>query len=333
MEIFYCPACPGKPYTGNTKSGVKCPVCKAALKYEDVSEQSLINRPKIQYNDKGIKSQKKVNQKNKREISVSQKYKKYKSISGVVENVRPLREEPRSFSTKLRHYILYQQSFSDTLYSFEIRPRDDETGKDRVRVHIYGDYYGDGATICSGFDHTVTGKMAIRNFAEGDDDIYFARRVRNNESRIRFASSPVAFMVTVFVAFFFFMIATSLKDAFLSGEVLEELRRVMEEFVPSAKAAAGMFAISFLFISFIVYVNKDKTHIQYDFNTTIILSFMTTILFFLKNKLSGFAGMSVSESFSEIFAILVTSSLPILAACIGVYIVWKIIRMVIGMRG
>ena len=333
MEIYYCPACPGKPYTGDTKSGVKCPVCKAELRYEDVSEQSLINRPKIQYDNKGIKVRKTEKAKKTKSISVSAKYKKYKSLSGIVENVRPVREEPRSFSTKLRHYILYQQSFSDTLYSFEIRPRDDETGNDRVRVHIYGDYYGDGATICSGFDHTVTGKMAIRNFAEGDDDIYFARRVRNNESRIRFASSPVAFMVTAFVAFFFFMIATSLKEAFLAGEVIEELRRVMEEFIPSAKAAAGMFAISFLFISFVVYVNREKTHIQYDFNTSVILSFMTTILFFLKNKLSGFAGMTVSESFSEIFALLVTSSLPILAACIGVYVVWRIVRMIIGLRG
>ena len=60
---------------------------------------------------------------------------------------------------------------------------------------------------------------------------------------------------------------------------------------------------------------------------------MTTILFFLKNKLSGFAGMTVSESFSEIFALLVTSSLPILAACIGVYVVWRIVRMIIGLRG
>ncbi len=331
MEIYYCPACPGKPYTDNIKSGTKCPVCKTALRYEDVSEQSLINRAKL--NSDARISDKKQIKKISKEITVSAKYKKYKSISGKVENVRPIKEEPREFFTKLRHYILYRQSWSDTLYSFEIRPRDDETGNDRVRVHIYGDYYGDGATICSGFDHTVTGKMAIKNFADGDNDIYFARKIRNNESRIRFVASPVAFMVTVFVAFFFFTIATSLKDAFLSGTVIEELRRVMEEFVPSAKAAASMFAISFLFISFIVYINRDKTHIQYDFNSTIIVSFMTTILFFLKYKLSGFSGLSVSDCFSEIFAILATSSLPIIGACFGVYVIWRLLRIISGIRG
>lgn len=330
MEIFYCPDCEGKPYTDSIKSGTKCPICKAALKYADVSAQSLSGRPRLDVSKKKERSEK---AESKKDTSVSAKYRKYRTISGTVENIRPHSGETRSLFTKIRHYIMYQQNWSDTLYSFDIRPRDDITGNDRISVHIYGDYSGDGATICSGFDHTVTGRMALHNFSEDDNDIFFARRVRNNDTRIKFASSPVGFMMTVFVLYFLYSVIMFIKEPLFSGELLNEIKRILEDFVPSATAAASMFAISFVFSSIVVYVNRAKTHIKFNFNSVAIVSLMLTVLFFMKHKLKTFAGLSVSESFSDIFAILVTSSLEIISVCIIVYVVWRFIHIIMRIRG
>ena len=330
MEIFYCPECDGKPYTDSIKAGTKCPVCNSVLKYADVSEQSLAGRPKIETSKK-VKSS---SGKEKKEFkSTADKYKKYRTISGTVENIRPHTGESRGLFTKIRHYIMYHQSFSDTLYSFDIRPRDDETGNDRVCVNIYGDYTGDGATICSGFDHTVTGKMALKHLSEEDNEIFFAKRIRNNDTRIRFASSPAAFMVTVFVLYFFWSVIMFFRESALHGTLLDEIRRILEDFIPSATAGVSMFSIAFVFTSFLVYVNRLKTHIRYNFNSVAGVSFMMTVLFFMKHRLKTFAGLTVSECFSEIFALLVTSSLNILTAFVLVYIVWRFIHIIMRIRG
>lgn len=337
MEIFYCPHCEGRPYTDNIKSGSKCPVCGTLLKYEDVSGESLTNRKKIEYPSgkkrKAVSSKlKKV--KEEKVKTVYDRYKKVKTISGNVENIRPCREDPRSLFTKIRHYIMYGQSFSDTLYSFEISPRDDVSGNDKIRVHIYGDYYGDGATICSGFDHTVSGHMALKNVSENDNDIFFARKIRNTECRIKFVSSPAAFLITVFVLFFFYKIFSELKAPFMEGKVIDYLRNVFEAFIPSATTATCMFVISFLFVSVIQFANKAKTHIEYNFNTISELSLMITILYFMKFKLSGYNGLSVQESFSYIFANLVSHSVYILAAFFGTLLVWKVLRLIyVRIRG
>ena len=336
MEIFYCPHCEGRPYTDNIKSGSKCPVCGTVLRYEDVSGESLTDRKKIEYPSKKKKadSSKVKKQKEEKVQTVYDKYRKAKTISGNVENIRPCREDPRSLFTKIRHYIMYGQSFSDTLYSFEISPRDDLTGKDKIRVHIYGDYYGDGATICSGFDHTVSGHMAIKNVSENDNDIFFARKIRNTECRIKFVSSPAAFLITVFVLFFFFKIFAALKTPFAEGKVIDFLREVFEEFIPSATAATCMFVAAFLFTSLVQVANKAKTHIEYNFNTIAELSLMMTVLFFMEFKLSGFTGLSISESFSYIFAVLVSHSVYILAAFFGALIIWKVLRLIyVRIRG
>ncbi len=335
MEIFYCPHCEGRPYTDNIKSGSKCPVCGTVLRYEDVSGESLTNRKKIEYpSGKKADSSKKNKRKEEKVKTVYDKYKRVKTISGNVENIRPCREDPRGLFTKIRHYIMYGQSFSDTLYSFEITPRDDLTGNDKIRVHIYGDYYGDGATICSGFDHTVTGHMALKNVSENDNDIFFARKIRNTECKIKFVSSPAAFMITVFVIFFLYKIFAALKDPFMDGKVVDYLREVFEEFIPSATTATCMFAVAFLFTSLIQFANKNKTHIEYNFNTIAELSLMMTILFFMNFNLSGFAGLSIRESFSYIFAVLVSHSVYILAAFFGTLIIWKVLRLIyVRIRG
>lgn len=331
MEIFFCPDCEGKPYTESMKSGTKCPVCKAALKYADVSEQSLAGRPKLETAGK-----KKVSAKSAAKpvnTTVSDKYRKQRMICGTVENIRPHTGEQRGLFTKIRHYIMYGQSFSDTLYSFDICPRDDETGNDRVCVHIYGDYTGDGATVCSGFTHAVTGRMAFKHFAEDDNDIFFARRIRNDNTRIKFANSPAAFMITVFVLYFFWSLVMYFKEPALHGELLDSIRTILTDFIPSATAATSMFSIAFVFTSVLVYANRLKTHIGYNFNSVAGISFMLTVLFFIKHKLTSFAGLTVSESFSEIFAILVTSSLNIIIACVLVYIVWRFIHIIMRIRG
>lgn len=54
MEIFYCEKCDGKPYTGNLKYGIKCPVCGTILKSEEVNEDTLIHRSKITWKRKII---------------------------------------------------------------------------------------------------------------------------------------------------------------------------------------------------------------------------------------------------------------------------------------
>lgn len=331
MEIFYCPDCEGKPYTKSMKSGTKCPVCKASLKYADVSEQSLAGRPELETKGKRKVSEKTA--KKEKNLTSADKYRKHHMICGTVENIRPHSGEQRGLFTKIRHYIMYQQSFSDTLYSFDIRPRDDETGNDRICVHIYGDYIGDGATICSGFTHAVTGRMALKNFSEDDNDIFFARRIRNDNTRIKFASSPVSFMITVFVLYFLYSVVMFFKDSALSGTLLDEIRRILADFVPSATAAASMFSIAFVFTSVLVYANRLKTHIGFSFNSVACISLMLTVLFFMKHKLTAFAGLTVSESFSDIFAILVTSSLNILIACVIVYIVWRFIHIIMRIRG
>ncbi len=331
MEIFYCPDCEGKPYTESMKSGTKCPVCKASLKFADVSEQSLAGRPKIEA--RGKKKASSGAAKKTRELTASDRYRKHRMICGTVENIRPHTGEQRGLFTKIRHYIMYGQSFSDTLYSFDIIPRDDETGRDRVSVHIYGDYTGDGATVCSGFTHAVTGRMALRNFSEDDNDIFFARRIRNDNSRIKFAASPAAFMTTVFVLYFFYSVLKFFKEPALNGELLDSIRAVLTDFIPSATAAASMFSIAFVFTSVLIYANRIKTHIGYNFNSVAGISFMLTVLFFIKHKLKSFAGFTVSESFSEIFALLVTSSLNIIAACVIVYVVWRFIHIIMRIRG
>lgn len=331
MEIFYCPECEGKPYTDSMKTGTKCPVCKSALKYADVTEQSLAGRPKLE--TRGKKKVSAVSEGKKKNVSVSDKYRKKKMICGTVENIRPHTGEQRGLLTKIRHYIMYGQSFSDTLYSFDICPREDETGTDRVCVHIYGDYTGDGATICSGFSHAVTGRMALKNFSENDNDIFFARRIRNDNTRIRFATSPAAFMITVFVLYFMYSVVMYFKEPAMSGTLLDAIRDILTDFIPSATAAASMFSISFVFTSVLVYANRLKTHIGYNFNSVAGISFMLTVLFFMKHKLSSFAGFTVSESFSDIFALLVTSSLNILIACVAVYVVWRFIHIIMRIRG
>lgn len=333
MDIYYCPACAGKPYTTNTKTSTKCPVCGATLKYEDVLEQSLQGRQRISYPKKKTNNKTVSHKKDKEKNSVvALKYKKRKTISGTVENIRPCIEEPRSFFTKLRHYIMYGQSWTDTLYSFEIKPRDDETGNDRIKVHIYGDYYGDGATVCSGFEHTVKGHMAIRNISENDNDIFFARKIRNDNCEIRFVKSPFAFMMTVFIAFFIYMAAVSLKKPFLSGTLLEEIKRIFNEFIPSAKAAVCMFSIIFIISSAYIYINRSKTHIQYNFNTIGIFSFLVTTLFFIKYDFYIFRNLSFGESTSMIFSLLLTSSLKIITALLGTYVLWKIIQLIKRIR-
>lgn len=326
MEIFYCPVCEGKPYTNSIKGGTRCPVCKSELKYADVSPQSLEGRPKLESTGKVKASEPKA-------LTSADRYRKHRMICGTVENIRPQTGEKRGLFTKIRHYIMYQQSFSDTLYSFDIVPRDDETGKDRVCVHIYGDYTGDGATVCSGFTHAVTGRMALKHFSEEDNDIFFARRIRNDNCRIKFASSPAAFMTTVFVLYFFWSVLVFFKEPALNGTLLDEIRRILADFIPSATAAVSMFSLSFMFTSVLVYANRLKTHIGYNFNSVAGLSFMMTVLFFMKHKLKTFAGLSVSESFSDIFAVLVTSSLNIIIACVIVYIVWRFIHIIMRIRG
>ncbi len=334
MDTYYCPFCTGKPYTTDTKVSTKCPVCGTTLRYEDVLEQSLQGRPRISYQKKKTDntriSQKKSKEKN---AVLSSKYKKRKTISGTVENIRPCIEEPRSFFTKLRHYIMYGQSWSDTLYSFDIKPRDDETGNDRIKVHVYGDYYGDGATICTGFEHTVKGHMAIRNLAENDNDIFFARKIRNNNCEIKFVKSPFAFMITVFTVFFLYMVAISLKKPFLSGTLLEEIKRIFNDFIPSARGATCMFAITFIISSAYIYINRTKTHIQYNFNSIGLFSFIVTTLFFIKFGLKNFNNLSIRESTSLIFSLLLTSSLKIITALLGTYVIWKIIQLIKRIRG
>lgn len=331
MEIFYCPGCEGKPYTDSMKMGTRCPVCGSELKYADVTEQSLAGRPKLEA--RGRKKASAKSETRNPNAAVSEKYKKQRMICGTVENIRPHTGAQRGLFTKIRHYIMYGQSFSDTLYSFDIRPRDDETGNDRVCVHIYGDYTGDGATICSGFTHAVTGRMALKNFSEDDNDIFFARRIRNDNTRIRFASSPDAFMITVFVLYFLYSVVMYFREPALSGTLLDSIRQILTDFIPSATAAASMFSIAFVFVSVLVYANRLRTHIGYNFNSVACISLMMTVLFFMKHKLSSFAGLTVSESFSDVFALLVTSSLNILIACVIVYIVWRFIHIIMRIRG
>jgi hypothetical protein len=331
MEIYFCPECEGRPYTESTKAGTKCPVCKARLQFADVSEASLAGRPKLE-----TKGKKKTSEKGKgkpKQVSVPDKYRKQRMICGTVENIRPHTGEQRGLFTKIRHYIMYGQSFSDTLYSFDICPREDETGNDRVHVRIYGDYAGEGATICSGFTHAVRGRMALKNFSEEDNDIFFANWIRNDDTRIRFTSSPAAFMVTVFVLYFFYSVLMYFKEPAMSGEILESIRHVLTDFIGSATAAASMFSIAFIFTSFLVYANRLRTHIGFNFNSVAGISFMMTVLFFMKHKLSSFAGFTVSECFSDIFAILVTSSLNIIIACVIVYVVWRFIHIIMRLRG
>jgi len=329
MEIFYCPVCEGKPFTDSMKTGTKCPVCKSDLKYADVSEQSLAGRPRIET----VKKVSEKSAKKPEDVTAADRYRKQKMICGTVENIRPHTGEQRGLLTKIRHYIMYGQSFSDTLYSFDIRPRDDISGEDRVCVHIYGDYTGDGATICSGFTHAVTGRMALKNFSEEDNDIFFARRIRNDNTRIKFASSPAAFMITVFVLYFLYSVVMWFREPAMNGTLLESIQGILTDFIPSATAGASMFSIAFAFTSVLVYANRLKTHIGYNFNAVAGISFMLSALFFMKHKLSSFAGMSVSESFSEIFALLVTSSLNILIACVTVYIIWRFIHIIMRIRG
>ena len=118
-----------------------------------------------------------------------------------------------------------------------------------------------------------------------------------------------------------------------SGEILESIRQILTDFIGSAPAAVSMFSISFIFISFLVYANRLRTHIGFNFNSVAGISFMMTVLFFMKHKLSSFAGFTVSECFSDIFAILVTSSLNIIIACVIVYVVWRFIHIIMRLRG
>ena len=335
MEIYYCPVCTGKPYTDSIKHGTNCPVCAASLKYEDVLEQSLRDRPRIEYPKKGVKNSKSniKNENKQKQISVSAKYKKYRSISGTVENVRPCASEPRSLSTKLRHYIMYGQSWSDTLYSFDIKPRDDISGNDRIKVHIYGDYRDDGATICSGYDHTVRGHMAIRNFAEDDNDIFFARKIRNNNCEIRFVRSPFAFMMTVFILYFVYKMIAAFWEPLKKGEALGEIEKVLNDFIPSASAASCFYVIIFVVSAAYIYINRMKTHIRFNFNSVGIFSLLVTILFFMKFKLTEFAGLSIRKSAELILSYLITSSVRIAAAVLGTYILWRFIQIIKRIRG
>ncbi len=329
MDIFYCPDCKGKPYTKNIKAGSKCPKCGAVLKYEDVSQQALNNREVLEYPTKKVHKNK---SREDSEIPLSKKNRKLRTVSGIVENLKPRKNEQREFFTKLIHYIVYHQSWSDTLYSFDIKPRNQDLDNQKIHVHIYGDYFGDGATICSGFDHTVKGRMAVKNLMENDNNIFFAYHVRNNDSEIRFYRSPVGFMMTAFVLYFIYSLFIALKEPIMSGAMLEEIRKVFSDFVPSAKAVASMYAIVFVVSAVLISVNKNKTHIMFNFNSVAVFSLMVTILFFLRYNLIQFANLSVSESFSTIIAFIVTSLLPVLASCMGVFLLWKLLSLITRIR-
>ena len=329
MDIFYCPDCEGKPYTDNIKSGSKCPKCGAVLKYEDVSQQALNNREKLEYPTKKVQKSKSTKG---YEISFSKKYRKLRTVSGMVENLKPCKNEQREFFTKLLHYIIYHQSWSDTLYSFDITPRNEDLDNQKIHVHIYGDYCGDGATICSGFDHTVKGRMAVKNLSENDNNIFFAYHVRNNDSEIRFSRSPAGFMMTAFVIYFIYSLVMALKEPMMSGTMLDEIRKVFSDFVPSAKAVASMFAIVFVISSIFISVNKNKTHIIFNFNSVFIFSLMVTMLFFIRYNLVQFADLSLSESFSTIIAFIVTSLLPVFASCMGVFLLLKLLSLITRIR-
>lgn len=342
MDIYYCPRCNGKPYTDNPKKGTKCPVCGAELKYENVRQAALVSRSRLVYPDKKNKKsadRSVISTKRKRSaksanISVNKPEqinenitvldKKVRSITGTVLNIRPTSDIHRDFITKLRHYILYNQSFSDTLYSFDIKYIDENNHSHISRVNIYGDYRPDGPTICSGIEHTVTGRAAVKNLSEEDNNIFFAKSVRNMENDIRFMHSPAGFFSLLYVLFFAAVFVLKIFNPLIHGTLLDEIRRMFIEFVPSAKAAVSMFSISFILISAIMLLNSNKSHIYYNFNTACVYSLISTVLFFMKYPLISFSDLSASESFSSVFACLTTASLSIVTAVIIVWLIWKI---------
>lgn len=56
MEIYYCEKCEGKPYTKNISGGIRCPACNSVLKYDNISEDSLSDRPELNTDNKKSKS-------------------------------------------------------------------------------------------------------------------------------------------------------------------------------------------------------------------------------------------------------------------------------------
>ncbi|MDO5560781.1 MAG: hypothetical protein Q4F95_14470 [Oscillospiraceae bacterium] len=347
MDIYYCPRCSGKPYTDNPKKGTVCPVCGAALRYENVNISSLSSRSKLNYPEKKTRKAEKGKSTYKDKRNKLRKYdtnkpsaasvstspeeidenitqigRKTRYITGIVENIRPSSDVHRDLFTKLRHYIFYSQSFSDTLYSFDMRYLDEKNHTHLARVNVYGDYSADSPTICSGIEHTVTGRPAVRNLSEDDKDIFFAKAVRNTENAIRFMKSPAAFFTFVYVLVFVAAIIYQISDPLMHGKLLDGISKIFVDFVPSAKAAVSMFAISFIFFSAVMFVNRTRMHIYYNFNSVCILSLMMTVMFFMKFPLNGFSGLSAAESFADVFACLITSSLCLLTAVICVWLIW-----------
>jgi len=47
VEVYYCEKCSGRPYTKKLNTGSNCPVCNTLLRCEDVTEESLENRPTL----------------------------------------------------------------------------------------------------------------------------------------------------------------------------------------------------------------------------------------------------------------------------------------------